>query len=330
MREPYGDPHRRLDAVAQRHFGSPVSARSWTNNEAASLLRCATLEMLVVFHLGIGSCRSYIRSAAQYISAHGASADLHHITRNPGMRDIWASAKKTLASHVKRAAIVGLDFLQEGAAEAERRGTAAARQHAAGLVLSFFYLLRISEFAGDGNAAGAGPLRASDISFYAPSTTTTGQRVLLSRKYGKLASVTALRVKGSKGDAGAQGATRCAAQPDRSFGIDLAGMVSESVLEAEARGGRSAVLLPDVNYQSYDKFIKCVARNLGLDPTMHTSHIGRRSAASRMAAAGLTEQIQAAGRWSSDAWQRYVEQCVHLCEGTSNKILAAFTFVTSG
>ena len=83
----------------------------------------------------------------------------------------------------------------------------------------------------------------------------------------------------------------------------------------------------DVTYASYDKFIKSIASRLGLDPAAHTSHSGRRSAASRMAAAGMTSEIKAAGRWNSDAWEGYIEQCVQLCEGKSDKLLAPFLFV---
>ena len=38
-------------------------------------------------------------------------------------------------------------------------------------------------------------------------------------------------------------------------------------------------------------------------------------------------EIKAAGRWNSDAWEGYIEQCVQLCEGKSDKLLAPFLFV---
>jgi len=284
--------------------------------------------MIVNFGLSCGSCRGYIRSAAAYLHRHGSPPNMHHIAHNPLLKSIWTVAYKTSAGLVKRAAIIGKDFIKEGLRLAKAGSFPGGGQHIAGLIVSFFYFLRISEFSGDGDAANAGPLRAFDISFYTKSV-TKGSKVkcLLPRHRGGLASTIAIRIKGSKTDSGAQGAVRCAEQPRRSSGIDLAGIISGAVAAAERRGGETAVLLPAVTYHSYDLFIKRIAANLGLNPASYTSHSGRRSGATRMAAAGMKSKIAHAGRWSSDTWEVYVEECLHVCEGNADAMLQDFSFV---
>jgi len=306
----------------------PVSSRRWTAAAAADLLRLTVLDMLVNFSLSCGSCRAYIKSSASYLERHGAPPDMHHLAKNPGLKGIWKDANKTSAGLVKRAAIIGRRFLQEGFKIAKAKSFPAAGQHFTGLILSFFFFLRISEFSGDGNAAEAGPLRAFDVSFYTKSR-SKGPHVksLLPRHHGALASTIAVRIKGSKTDSGAQGAVRCAEQPEPTTGIDLAGTIAGAVAAAERRGGATAILLPQVSYATYDAFIKLIASNLGRNPSTHTSHIGRRSAATRLAAAGLKDKVAHAGRWDSDAWQTYIEECLHICEGNADAMLQEFSFV---
>ena len=286
--------------------------------------------MLQTYSLVVGSCRAYIKTAAAYLHRNGAGPNLHHVLNNPPMKKLWADATKTSAGLVKRAAIVGRSFLHQGIALARKSGTPIDFQHATGLVISFCYLLRYSEFGGDGDAARAGPLRANDISFYTQVTGSRQERALVPRHLGHLASTVALRIKGSKTDGGAQGNVRCCAQPDAGFAVDLAGMLAAATAAAEKRDGEAGVLLWHVTYASYDSFLKRVASSLHLDPASYTSHSGRRSGASTMAAAGLQDQARRFGRWNSDTWHLYVEECVHLCEGTSNAMLENYTFLLPG
>ena len=284
--------------------------------------------MLVNFHLSTGTCRGYIRLAAEYLYRHGAPPNMHYIQNNPDLRDIWMDADKTQAGIVKRAAVIGSRFIR-AARDLAHGGYAHGMQHYLGLVLSFCFFLRISEFSGDGDAAGAGPLLASDISFFAPSASgQPSKRVLLPRSLGHLATSVALRIKGAKGDAAGRGAVRCAAQPSAITGIDLAGDTAAACQRATlADGNAYQTLLPNVNYASYDTFIKTVARGLGMETSNVTSHIGRRSAATCLAAAGRSGDVKYRGRWGSSAWERYIEECVSACDGVSDLMLQEFTFV---
>ena len=280
------------------------------------------------YSLSVGSCRSYARTAAQYLERCGAPPNMHHVIFNPELKSIWAEAQMTSAGRVKRAAIIGIRFIRRARVVARRRRH--GQEHYTGLLLSFFFFLRISEFSGDGDAAHAGPLLVSDIIFFMrPGAEPSKRRVVLPQELGHLASIVGLRVKGSKTDAAAQGACRCAEQPDAGSGIDLIGPVHTATAKAraKAKAGGSSVLLPNVNYNSYDQFIKAVGTSLGLDTANITSHIGRRSAATALAAAGHKDEVREAGRWSSDAWEQYVETCVHLCEGRSDLMLQEFSFL---
>jgi hypothetical protein len=293
--------------------------------------------MLVNFNLSTGTCRAYIRTAAEYLLRHGAPPNMHHAAQNPDMKGIWADADKTAAGIVKRAAVIGSRFIR-AARDLALHGYLHGRQHYLGLVLSFCFFLRISEFAADGDAAGAGPLLASDIAFFAPSLDGPAtKRVLLPLHLGHLATSAALRVKGAKGDAAGRGAVRCVAQPDPASGIDLMGELAAACQSACHPDGNCQseesdsyqTLLPDVNYQSYDAFIKVVARGLGMDTANVTSHIGRRSAATCLAASGRRDDVKYRGRWGSSTWERYIEECVHACDGVSDLMLQEFTFITA-
>ena len=57
----------------------------------------------------------------------------------------------------------------------------------------------------------------------------------------------------------------------------------------------------------FNHFIKAAVRNVGLDPANYSSHSLRAGAATTAAAAGLPEWlIKSMGRWSSDAYLRYI------------------------
>lgn len=302
-----------------------VDQRRWTPAEAKGLLNLFVLVALEEFRLSIGTCRAYVRTAAQYLARYGAPPNLHHIRLNPELKAIWSDAQSTSAGLVKRAAIIGLEFLQR--ARDLSRGFPHGQQHYTGLLLSFFFFLRYSEFAGDGDAARAGPLLATDLVFFVKAVNSLpNRRAVLHHSQGHLASVIGLRIKGSKTDSAGIGTCRCASQPHARSGIDLAGQVAEAAVAARACEG-APVLLPALTYQEYNRFIKSVGASMGLDTCNITSHIGRRSAATALAAAGCKEEVREAGRWSSDAWEQYVETCVHLCEGRSDRMLQAFTYL---
>ena len=138
-----GDVCEELDRLSLAHHGVPVNQRRWDSSDAAALINLFVLTALQEFRLSIGTCRAYARTAAQYLARCGATPNMHHVIHNPELKDIWAEAKMTSAGLVKRAAIIGIRFLRRARSVACR--VRHGHEHYTGLLLSFFFFLRVSQ-----------------------------------------------------------------------------------------------------------------------------------------------------------------------------------------
>ena len=120
------------------------------------------LALLVEFGLAVGTVVGYMRTIASVVEEWGGHRQIHWRANNPPLKRVLDLANKSPAANPSKAAPWNVD-LSAAARQYATTGHAATHfQDAESLCdavdLGYFFLLRVSEFAASGDAAGAGPL----------------------------------------------------------------------------------------------------------------------------------------------------------------------------
>jgi hypothetical protein len=287
------------------------------------------LALLVDYGLAVGTTVGYLRLVGRAVEAWGGPANLHLRANNRHLKKVLDMANKSPAANPHQAAPWSAD-LSDLARSYARTTHAMAKfknpESFADLVdLGFFFLLRVSEVAATGNAAGAGPLLARDVCF---GWQRDGGGWLISESPDagpdEFPDVVILRIKGSKNDGSAAGAVRCHHRTRQAGPCPVA---------AAARARRRIPaghlpLFPDTTGENVTKFIRFVARHAGINSSIFSSHSLRRGGTTALVARGKMDLAFELGRWKNPlSMNSYIVPGIEKAVGLSSAMLSRLSMV---